>query len=504
MTKNRSLKTLGLLSTGAFALFALTAPSAGAAGIPRVMYAQADSKALTVTVNIPTLAELKGALVAAGAPIDALPTVDTLPSLDQAITISRTGATANHGRDELGAGGFADPLGGVLSEVSALETHCTDASCDSKKSHLPIRLDLPSPVALGHIDIAGAVSQSLTNLSSSQKVGLADIDLSLAPLLDDGRTLAAVGDALDQVTATINTTVLPPVNTAIDNVKSVVDGIAVLQPLKKEIDRVITVDHVKPLPALSKSDLVTGTVLASTSKVTDEVKGAMTGMRATAGSTIVDLKVLGGWISADSIKVAATAYANSVKGSNEAVAESKMDVLNASLGGLLGIHVSADDLIHLADSNTLKTVARDTLIEAGVPAAITDLENAIDILYTTAGVRIEKIANEELLGPSGITASASANSMRIVVEPMLPKVSALTARPTNGAMAVPALTKADYVPTGIRIAVDLPTAFATVGATVTESFCVGSCVPISGLESHWLFAIALLGGALAVRRFVLN
>lgn len=496
---NSRLRTISLASVGAVAALALTAPAANAVTVPRVMYANADTQALHVSVNLPSVPQLKAALLAAGYPVSEIPAPENLAVVDHTLYIAKsTAASTKTGQKNIFSSSETRPVAGSITSPGA-KSFCDAISCDAADSIKEGNLQLDLPLALGAIDYGLANTDATSYFKSLGETAAMELNMTLADLLGSGKTLAPLGEALDTVAATINANVLPTVNTAIDTAKTTVDGIAVLQPLKRELDRIITVDHVDPLPKFSTSELLTGTVLGGRSSVTEEVRGGTTGMLARSSSTVTDLKILGGWASIDSISVEAMAYANSVPGLGEAVPTKKMDVLNSNLGGLLGIHISADDLIRLATAETSKAVVRDTLKTAGVDQAITDLENAVDILYNTVGVTITKLADEAEVGKGGLSASSVARSMRIVIQPKLPKLDRLTSR--SGGTIVPALTAADYVPTGIHIAVDLPYAMAQAGATTTQVFCVGSCIPVTGVAGKWFVAFGLLGAALLVRRF---
>jgi hypothetical protein len=492
------IKATAAAALATSALFAMTAPSASAADIPKVLNGNASAQAMVVNVTIPTVTQLRNAMVAAGLPVSAIPDLDIPEDGVHNLIISSDFAQATKANAVMHADGWASPLRGSV-EVPRSETACAAATCSATESVAKQRVEVP--LGLGFIDVAGASSATPTHLSSQQRTAAVEVDLSLRSVLDDGMALAAVGDALDTLRTQLNTTVLPPLNGAIDTVKTTIDGVAVLQPLKQEIDRIITVDHVKPLPDLSKADLVTATVLGGAASVTDETRSNMTGLSARSESTVIDLEILDGWASIDSIKVTAEAYANSVKGANGADANSHTDIANATFGGLLGVHVSADDLIHLSESETLKAVARDTVRELGLTNDISDIENAIELIYDVAGLSIVKVPNVESVSPAGIKAEASANSLVIKVQPKFPNFTKLQQGLAGG--HVPLLADSDYIPSGISISVELPSATAAVQATTVRSVCIGSCVPVTGVGTPWIVAAILLGSALLVRRFVI-
>ena len=499
MTKNR-LKAIAAASAAASALFALTAPSAQAAEIPKVLNGFADSQALHITLRAPSIPQLRAAMIAAGLPVDALPAVDVSEPLVQTLTVALNHGGTNKSGASMHSGGYAIALSGGDTEPT-VETSCRAASCSgatAAQSLAAHRLDLPS--SLGYLDIAGASSTSTTHLSTSSKTAAIDVNVSLESVLQN-QSLAAVSSALETLRGQLNTTVVPALNGAIDTVQTTVDDVAALAPLKAELDRIITVDHVKPIPDLSKVDLVTGRVLAGAASLADETRDGTTGLLARSGSEIVDLELLGGWASIGSIKVLAEAFANSVKGAGGADANSRTDIANVDLGGLLGVHVSADDLIHLTQSSTVKALARDTMKELGLNQDITDIENAIELVYDVAGISIVKLGNTEKVSPAGILAEATANSLLIKIEPKLPNFTKLQAGLAGG--HVPLLADSDYVPTGLSLTVELPNASASVAATSVQSVCIGSCVPVTGIGTPWIVALSMLALALLVKRFAL-
>lgn len=494
MGKTR-VKVISAVAVGASALFALTAPAASAA-MPKVLNANAGSQALKVTLKVPSIPQLRAALIAAGLPVDAVPAVDVSPLATQVIDVARNGAAATKSAGTMHSEGFADPIGGSIKSQNA-QSSCNDAACDNATNIVAQRIDLPND--LGYVDIAGATSVNPTHLRSAQKTAAVDVNLSLESVLN--KELAAVAGVLDTLRTSLNTTVVPQLNSAIDTVKTTVDGVDALLPVKRELDRIITVDHVKPIPDLSEVDLVTGRVLGGIAKVTDETRNGMTGLAAHSESEIVNLSLLGGWATIGSIRVEADAFANSVKGAAGSDANSVTDIANVDLGGLLGVHISADDLIRLTESETLKAVARDTMKELGVNQDLTNIENAIELVYDTSGISVVKLSNTEKVSPAGILAEAAANSLLIKIEPKLPNFNKLREGLAGG--SVPLLANSDYIPTGLSLTVELPTATAWVQATSVKSVCVGSCVPITGVGTPWLLAIALIGMAIAVRKFAL-
>lgn len=499
MTKTR-LKAIAAASAAASALFALTAPSAQAAEIPKVLNGQAFSQALKVTLRVPSIPQLRAAMIAAGLPVDALPALDVQAPLVHELEIALNHGEATKSGNIMKSGGWATPIRGG-QEATKSQTFCNEASCsgaDAAQSIAANRVDLPAE--LGYLDIAGASSVSATHLSTKQRTAAIDINVTLESLLQN-QALAAVAGALDTLRAQLNTTVVPALNGAIDTVKGTIDDVAALQPLKAELDRIITVDHVRPIPDLSEVDLVTGRVLGGAADVADQARSAMTGLHARSESEIIDLELLGGWASIGSVKVIADAYANSVKGAAGADANSRTDIANVDLGGLLGVHVSADDLIHLTQSSTVKALARDTMKELGLNQDITDIENAIELVYDVAGMSVVKLTNEEQVSPAGILAKASANSLLIKIEPKLPNFTKLQAGLAGG--HVPLLADSDYIPTGISLTVELPHATAVVTATSVQSVCIGSCVPVTGIGTPWIVALSMLALAILVKRFAL-
>lgn len=502
--KTGSARRMAATTVAAFGLTALLAPSAGAASMPPVLSGEAKATALTVTVSIPSLAELRSALIAAGYPVSALPSVDILDDT-LSLVVASTDAQSTHspGTTDIDAmnvaSGWAAPLLGKPVSAPKSQTRCDTTSCANSVSVAKDTIVLPAPLDLGKIDIAGAHSSTTSYFDTVSETGLIDVDLSMGRLIGSGAPLAAIGTALDQVRTAVNSNVVPPLNDSIDTVNAALNGVAPLQPLKRELDRIITVDHIKPLPDLRTVDLVTGRVLGSHSSLADATRANVTGLQAKAESQIVNLEVLGGWASIDSIHVLAEAYANGIKGKNDATSVSNTDIVNASLGGLLGIHVSAADLEHLLDPATLKGVVRDTLPPAA-SAAVDEIAAAIDIIYNVSNVTLERLSSSKLVSPAGVKAQATSNSLRLRVAPQIPNFAKLTA----AGAGVPRLAKSDYTPSGLVISIDLPSASAAVAATNVLPVCIGSCVPITGVEHKVLFGLMLLGLAIGVRRYALS
>lgn len=510
MTKIR-VKTIAGAALAASALFALTAPGASAAAavkMPRVLDGFSDTQAIKVTLKVPSIPQLRAAMLAAGLPVDALPAVDVSEPLVKVIEIATNHGEAvrsvdDNDRISTKASGFSLPLRDGATTAGLTATHCKAATCtgeDANATKAAQRIELPA--ALGHVDVAGASSRTLTHLSTDQRTAAIDLNVSLESVLAT-EALGALRTALGTLTTQLNSTVVPQLNSTIDTVKTTVDGVAALAPLKEELDRVITIDHVKPIANLSEVSLLTGRVLSGSSTIATKDAGGMTGLLSTSESEIVNLELLDGWASVGSIKVAAEAFANSVKGLNTAKATSEMDVANVDLGGLLGIHLSADDLIHLTQSATLKNLVKDTAEAAGVKQDLTQIENAIELVYDTAGISVVRLdnTNRENIGRSGALSEATANSMMIQIAPKFPNVAKLQSGLASG--TIPALADSDYVPTGLSLTVELPRAEAVVRATSVQSICVGSCVPITGLGTPWMVALSMIGLAILVRKFAL-
>lgn len=489
--------------TAVAGLLALSMPAANSAiKIPEVINGQAYSEAMKIVVTIPSAAQVRQALLDAGYPVTAMPALD-IGATSQTLVISSNYGDVTRTRGTGAASSWAAPLLGDTSMPKS-SSRCDSTSCADEASLAKTRIALPAPLALGSVDIAGALSRTTGNLKTQGNTGIVDVNLNLDSLIGAGAPLAAIGEALNTVRTSVNTSVVPAVNSTVATVKTTLDGISALDPIRKEVDRVLTIGQLKPLPDLRTVDLVTARVLAGAASLADEPAATLAGLRATSLTEIVNLGVFGGWVSADSIAVKASAFANGVKGEANAQANSKTDITNLDVGGLLGVHVSSEDLARLLDAETLKTAGGETLKNLGLGAAVQELENALDLAYNTAGVSLEKLANEEKVSPLGILASATANSLRLRIAPALPNYAKLTAIGTTPGSIIPKLAKSDFTPTGLAITIDLPSATAAVAATSVKPVCIGSCVPKTGVESKALWALMLIGLALGVRRFALG
>lgn len=496
MTKTTTMRKGAAALVLAVGVLAITGTGAGAAvESPAILDGFANSQALKIKLVVPALDDLKASLIAAGIPITAVPNTNVAGvSLEQAISVNsgnarKQGATA-------ASSGFAAAGIGALVNRSA-RSSCSSSSCTEGESTAVLaktQLLGPAnpPTGIGSIEIAPSNSMSSTFLDTKNRTGLIAVELDARDLLGPNGTLSVVGNALTTLANTVNSAVLPVVNPAVQSFIDTIDGLDAIKPVRDELYRYATLGQIKPLPDPAATKLLSLDVLSGTANVGQEVRGNTNGLLSTASSNIADLKVLGGWVSVDSARLTSTAYANGTVASADATNNAL--IAGATLGGLLNVDISKSDLKRLTDPETLKNVLRETV--PGLDTQVEDVAAAIDLVYNIAGVSVDFLPSTKSVQPNGRFARAEAGTLRITIAPQIP---ILANGVTPAGSAVPRLAADDYVPTGLKLTIDLPS--TEVQASAGEVKCVGRCGSRTGVGTAWGAIMLLFGGAFLVKRF---
>lgn len=509
-TRTRHIMATAVAMVGMAAF--LAPPAHSAASAPAVINGTAYSQALRVVINIPSAAELRSALLAAGYPVEAMPALD-LGRTAQTLVIASNYGEVTKTNAKGASSGWAAPLLGSQSHPKST-TRCDSPTCVQNNSILSSSVKLPAPLDLGTIDIAGALSNATGLLKTNNSTGLVEVSLSLEKLIGSGAALSAIGDALETARTQINGPVREQANASIDQVLAALDNPALdsLDPIREELTHYVTIGRINPIPDLRTLSLLETKILAGQANILDLDKAvggkslSVAGVEATAQSKLVDFSAFGGWVTADSIGVKAQAFVNGQKGESRATTNPQgndnFEITNLNIGGLLGVNLSTVNLARILDPNTLKGTATETLKELGLDGQIENITNAIDLSYNIAGISMEKLKSETINGETGSFASATANTLELTIAPALPKLAKLQAGIAGG--GVPKLEKEDFVATGLTISIELPKATASVGSPNVFGECIGMCSTTTGVESNMLLGFLILGLAVGVRKFAFS
>ena len=504
--RNSIIRRGAALVAMALGMLAISGSGASAVGakLPEILNGQADATALQLSIDIPALEDIQKALADAG--------VDTtvvdldmlgLPAINIRQNISLTQGQVLRSIDpsvnDLASGFAAVTQGDLLNE--AVESACHGSVCGDNQQTAGTRVDLP--LDLGYILLNGAESATTSLVDTRNNTKLAEVLVDLEPLLNG--QLSAVGDLLDDLTDTINSTVIPAVNPVLEQVETTLRDVL---PNGIENDIVdLIVDNIGPveaIPSLRSVDLVDLTVLGARADVFPEVRGGVEGLLATSSSKITDLNILGDWATLGAVNLETSAYANGTKG--QAVADAIVDIIDANLGGALGINITGAEFAKLTNAEYLyNAIRKDVGALPELESVFEELAAATKLLAQIAGINVTLFDEVERVDPNGNSAFAAARSVLIEVEPMVPNAAALTAALqeaiANG-QAVPRLDEDDFVSTGIRVAVELPQSAASVS--------LGSVLgktpppPTTGVATPLLAGLMLLGGAITIRRFAIR
>lgn len=542
---SKTFRRLAGLSAAVVAVLAMAMPSATATGVSKV-HSHAASQALKVSLTLPSSAQLKAVLKSAGVEADALPA-------SEAITVEQVISWNNADMNKIsGAKGFATALAtsanlaGVqkLDRNDSVSSSCNASSCDSANSIAALRATLLDQVVeggIGTVELAGAESASKSKDETLNRTALARININLAKLIGAGGPLAAVGDALGTLTDSVNNAVLPTVNPALKNAE---DTLASNLPaaIKKELDEIITLGTINPIPDLRSVDLLDLTVLAGRADITKSTVAGSKVIQAISESKVTDISILGDWAKIGSVVATAKAQgplegidadfgeirldkrtnapvssadAKRLAAVNAATAKLKsfrsllqatpsMKIENMNIGGLLGVHVSDSYLVSLSGLSRLEKVLGES-IDDGNPAKA-QIINAFKLIARTSGVTIEKIPGSVLTkvdpalsgtrSGSNFHAIAQSDMLKIRVEPAIP----VGLKDADLSAGVPVLKDDDFVSTGIAIEVTLPSA----AASVAQGAVLGVRYARTGVGTPFFAAFLLLGAALIVKRFALS
>jgi hypothetical protein len=490
----------------AVGMLAITGPANAAGSLPSILSGKADSQALRIQLTLPGLDQLKSTLQAAGVDLSSLPSTGV-----GGVTIDEK-LSLNHGevlRNIKGApdrsAGFATAITGMLPVAGDLtksaESSCSTAGCTPGTPIAAVDTDLTVPttaIDLGHLKLAGAESVTKNLLDTRNVTALATAHIDLASLIGPKGPLSAVGDALRTLTSTVNNTVLPPVNGALSTLEgSLGDALAQNAPaLKKQLDNLVSVGTVKPLPDLITVSLADLTILGAKANVSTATVNGFKGVLAQSASKVADVKLLGGWAGLDAVGISTSSFANGHKGGAASSADSQIAGLN--LGGALGLNIDGSDLQNLANPKALEKAISDAAASAGLQAQAQDLIGAIDLLYNISGIDVQFFGQSHTADKLGRYAQAQAGTLALIVEPKIPVMSSMVTLPGH---TVPTFTK--FASTGIRLRVDLPNASTAVAAgnVLGTSFTSN---PVTGVGMPIFAAFVLLGAALVIRKFVLS
>lgn len=495
----------------ALGMLAISGSGASAAGgLPDILNGQADSQALRIRLTLPAVDSLVDALKTA-ADLEGV----SLPQIGlQGIVIDQK-VSLNHGEAIRSidttiqdvASGFAAVASGDLLTRS-VDSRCAAAACDATDGVSETRIDLP--LGIGSIVLNGAKSLTASNVDTQNLTQLAKVDLTLAPLLCKTCPLAAVGDALDTLTSTVNDTIISdegPVqlNEKLETIEATLRGVLPKSIQEKILDRIVTnIGPVKPLPSLRDVELLDLSILGAHANVLPQSRNGVTGLLASSSAKIADVGILKAatgesWASLGAVDLSTQAFANGVKGGADAVAKST--VVGADLGGLLGIDIDGMDLADLTNPAYLY----DALFPGqDVPEALkpvlAELAATTELLANIAGINVELFGTDKKIAADGTSAWATAGSLRITVAPKVPKVSALLSKIGQDGV-IPRLAASDYVSTGIELMVEAPSA----SSAVAVGNVLGSVPPppTTGVGTPLLAGLMLLGGAMVVRRFAI-
>jgi hypothetical protein len=329
----------------------------------------------------------------------------------------------------------------------------------------------------------GGTSTTTSLIDTENITDLVKVNLTLVPLIGPGGPLAAVGEAISQLTNTLNTDVLPTVNGVIDQVNQ-----SVTQPLLDALKQTplapladaVTVGHLADIPDLTKVDLLSLVLKESQAAVQPTTFEGRDAMTAVASSEIADLSVLGRWVSASAAKLKTVATANGVAGG--AAADAVSDIVNLNVGGLLGLKITPDTL------NGLTQNVKDTL---------GPLADVVEILQNTLGVHIDTFGTKKFASPDGLVATASAGTVRITVEPKIPDLGSLAASGLDA-------SKVTYQSVGLKLTVDLPTAESAIALGDVKGEVPFTRPPRTGVATYGIAGLLMIGAAIMVRRFALR
>lgn len=522
----------------ALAMLLVAGPGAQAANISTIKNAKADAQALHIVLNIPSSDALKATLKAIGVDVSAVPDgLTTAQTLEIAVS-------KDHGAVTLaGATGSSTVLavslnGQPLDQMNvSVSSSCEKASCAGKAAVAEQTVPLPNDI--GYVTLTGAKSDSTSKTSTLNETALVKVHIDLQPLFKG--TLAPLAGPVTQATDTVNTSVLPPVNGALDTIEK---ALPTTEPIPG-----VKLGTIRNLPSPATVPLLDLTVLPGGATIKN-------GIVAEATAQIEDLSVLGGWLNMKT--VTATAMASTSKSVPTDLNAAVTAIAKRARTDLAGAQAMAADVNRqlAADKKKLPSAkaASDLVLGGGslaglatvdankllagfagiapivnnlVPDAAPDVKAELIAAATLAdqiaGISISRVAGDkgtittektpeqqikvERIGrnirvglsdedavASAFSAHAESDQMVLNVAPNLPKLDALAAK----AGVVPALSKSDFVASGIVLRVEMPKASAQLGNT-TE--VLGVAFARTGVGSHVMLAVLLIGAAVLVKKF---
>lgn len=500
----------------AIAMMAITGPAsaeeAGIAGM-NILNGKADSQALRVKLTLPSVDQLQDTLAQLGietpveVPADVKALLADVPTtIEQVISLNHgevLRADAEGNKDH--ASGFATSVIGDLIPEKTAESICvagTDCSVGNSASTAAHQIDLPE--GLGSIRVAGADSSSPSELETTNETALVKVDLDLKDLL----ATAGVSSQLHTLTDTINTMVLPQVNSALSLVEGTLgDALEQNAPaVKEQLDKIITLGTINDIPNLDEVSLLSLKVLDGTANVMPKTVDGVEGLLAQSTSKVADVKVLGDWATIEAVGTETNSFANGQ--ASGAYATSDAQIAGLNLGGALGIDVSEDELREVLSGDYLKNTVEG--LGADLEQDVTEVVRALDLLHGIAGISYEFFKEDSEFDDDGMWANASAGTLKLTVAPKIPVFNADELADLDDGI-VPELGEDDYVATGLSLELELPNSSSAVVLGDVLSNCVGKCGPTSfvlpgrtGVGTPLLVGVLLLGMAVVVRRFAMT
>ena len=547
MTTNRPMRrAMGTLVL-AVGMLAYSAAGAGAVGVRPALLGVADSHAIKIKLTLPSPDQLRATLEALGVPKGAIPKlpadcktpVGDLPTdgctIEQVISLNQS--SVGPGR----ATGTASLLAGLLQQ--SVSTTCTTSGCNESQSMGQKIEKILDPIikgGIGTVKVAGADSMAKGLRTSVNSTGLVHVDLSLANLIGPGGLLAVVGENLNTLTSTVNDLLDSNINPALEQLFKLAP---ILKDTLKDFGEVGPIKHI---PTLTNTSLLNLDVLTGNASVQPGANRFV----AQSESRVSDIHILGTWLTIDSIVAKAQAFvdlnsnqklaavdpespafgkdAQKVFSSLPVDATRSLGLTAIDLAGLLkiggGTRASIEEKLMnnagvLLVEQTLREHEKDL---PGTEKSIEDLIAAIDILTNTAGITVDRIKGFRDVPKSfhagsitshpdarttetdsdanlNLKAESLSDMIRILVAPKIPLVQNGF---TPAGSLVPRLGPEDYVPTGLKLEIDLPRAHAMVaqGAAVLGFHIARTGVP----GVRWLAVIMLVGAAVMIRKFALS
>lgn len=370
----------------------------------------------------------------------------------------------------------------ILGEGFKALTSKQATSAGETQEHTEAALMIPQESTLSVLEVAGGVLKSSVSIDKRAD-GSATIASLSATLANVSSMLPAeLQTAFDDLVAQVNAvaaTAQTEVQTVVDSVESTVIG-ALPAEVTSALPTAI-VDDLSSAVALPQMPDVLGTNLADVTKIantTTSLKQSDNKVVSEAASSIDAVKVLGGFITADAIKLSSHSEAMGVAGSAQNVAG--CTIANARVGDLAGVSLDGTNLfVDVNGTAVAVPVVGDT---------VNELKTQVGQLLTQAGIAVELCdTGTKAAAADGTSASQKVSAFTVTFEPKAPA-------------AIPALGIAEGQ-TLAKITID-PTVETSVQAQVADAPVAPTSLPVTGASALGtaLFGIAVTAGALLLRR----